>query len=204
MCSAGHIRAGRPSSTGPPAEEPQPGRRQRRGATACGLEAAAVCASEPWPSRRDNRDMSDALAGLQRWYLANCDGDWEHTYGVEILTLDNPGWSVEIHVEDTPLAGAPFEPVKIERSDSDWLTCWVGVPDRPDRGRVQEEAFQAYCGPANLEEAIGVFLDWSHGSGLTTSPLPLPPPRGLSGRACGRRRPAAGPWVLAVIATVAC
>ncbi len=96
-----------------------------------------------------------------RFSRPNCDGDWEHSYGVEILTLDNPGWSLEIHVEDTPLAGTPFEPVKIERSDSDWLTCWVGVPDRPNCGRVQAQAFQAYCGPANLEEAIGMFLDWS-------------------------------------------
>ena len=105
--------------------------------------------------------MSDTLADIQRWYVANCDGDWEHSYGVEISTLDNPGWSLEINVENTPLAGTPFEPVKIERSDTDWLTCWVGVPDLPNRGRVQAESFQAFCGPENLEEAINVFLGWA-------------------------------------------
>jgi Immunity protein 53 len=33
---------------------------------------------------------------LQVWYLAQCDGDWEHRHGVTIGTLDNPGWSLRI------------------------------------------------------------------------------------------------------------
>ena len=35
------------------------------------------------------------------WYLSQCNGDWEHAYGVKIDTLDNPGWTLE--VEDTVL-----------------------------------------------------------------------------------------------------
>jgi hypothetical protein len=33
----------------------------------------------------------DLLEWLMRWYAAHCDGEWEHTYGVVIDTLDNPG-----------------------------------------------------------------------------------------------------------------
>ena len=35
----------------------------------------------------------DSLNWLMQWYLGECNNDWEHTYGVEIGTLDNPGWS---------------------------------------------------------------------------------------------------------------
>ena len=43
------------------------------------------------------------LARLQRWYASQCDGDWEHHSDVEIGTLDNPGWSVDIDLADAAL-----------------------------------------------------------------------------------------------------
>jgi hypothetical protein len=30
------------------------------------------------------------------WYIANCDGDWEHQYGFEIVTYDNPAVGIKI------------------------------------------------------------------------------------------------------------
>ena len=30
------------------------------------------------------------LTWLQAWYMSNCNGDWEHGYGVSVRTLDNP------------------------------------------------------------------------------------------------------------------
>lgn len=27
----------------------------------------------------------DSLKWLQEWYIQNCDGDWEHCYGIEIF-----------------------------------------------------------------------------------------------------------------------
>ncbi|OAX48412.1 hypothetical protein gpAD87_09590 [Paenibacillus sp. AD87] len=45
--------------------------------------------------------MMNTLKWLQNWYLENCNGDWEHSYGVKIDTVDNPGWSVEIDLTDT-------------------------------------------------------------------------------------------------------
>lgn len=39
------------------------------------------------------QDAGDVLGRLERWYAAQCNGDWEHTYGITIETLDNPGWT---------------------------------------------------------------------------------------------------------------
>jgi Immunity protein 53 len=50
----------------------------------------------------------NALQELQQWYQSQCNGDWEHTYGVKIDTLDNPGWSVTIELADTYLYGRTF------------------------------------------------------------------------------------------------
>lgn len=35
--------------------------------------------------------VMDSLALLQQWYLQQCNEDWEHSWGVRIATLDNPG-----------------------------------------------------------------------------------------------------------------
>ena len=89
-----------------------------------------------------------ALERLQRWYLAQCDGEWEHAYGVEIGPLDNPGWTLKIDVKETP----PFARLETHRTEDDWVVCWI-----------EEDAFHAACGPLNLEEALEVFLDWAAG-----------------------------------------
>ncbi len=90
----------------------------------------------------------DALYLLQRWYVSRCDGEWEHSYGVNIDTLDNPGWTVRIDVAGTPCAGMTLDWTKVERSEHDWVH-W----------RVQEDRYEAACGPTNLSEAILAFLD---------------------------------------------
>lgn len=45
----------------------------------------------------------NVLQEIQSWYISNCNGDWEHSFGVSIDTLDNPGWSVRIDLADTGL-----------------------------------------------------------------------------------------------------
>jgi len=46
----------------------------------------------------------NALQQLQDWYFAQCNGDWEHRYGVTISTLDNPGWTLEVDLTNTCLS----------------------------------------------------------------------------------------------------
>lgn len=80
-----------------------------------------------------------------------CNGDWEHTYGIFISNIDNPGWSLKVELKDTYLYNAAFEEIKIQRSDEgDWILC-----------KIEEGDFQGYGGPGNLSELIGIFLEWA-------------------------------------------
>jgi hypothetical protein len=92
---------------------------------------------------------TDSLTWLQQWYLAQCDGDWEHQRGLKIETLDNPGWAVEIDLGGTPYAGAVIAPLDMRRSDRDWLVY-----------KTEDDKFRAHCGPLNLTEAIEAFRRW--------------------------------------------
>lgn len=92
----------------------------------------------------------DELAWLQAWFVQQCDGDWKHEFGIDIKTLDNPGWSVDIALQNTDLDGLGFSPVVIERSETDWVHC-----------KVREGKFQGSGGPGNLGELIGIFRRWA-------------------------------------------
>jgi hypothetical protein len=86
---------------------------------------------------------------LEKWYLQRCNGDWEHSWGVEIETLDNPGWRVKINLNETKAERRALEKTKIDRSATDWVMYWV-----------EEKAFHVACGPSNLSEAIKIFIEW--------------------------------------------
>lgn len=84
------------------------------------------------------------------WYAAQCNEDWEHSFGVKIDTLDNPGWSVEIDLEDTGLCNKPFKEVDIQRNGEDWIYCVV-----------RDDKFKGAGGVLSLEELLLTFLDWA-------------------------------------------
>ena len=94
-------------------------------------------------------DRPDVWTWLQAWYVAQCDGDWEHGRGIEIGTLDNPGWQVAINLLGTSLQSKPFDRNEVHRSEDDWCVTWVA-----------EETFKAACGPVNLAEALHSFRVW--------------------------------------------
>ena len=82
----------------------------------------------------------ETIGKLQTWYKAQCNGLWEHHHGVKIGTLDNPGWTVTIDLDETEKASEPFQEIKLESSETNWLRCWkqgnkfrgVGDPDKLD------------------------------------------------------------------------
>lgn len=98
----------------------------------------------------------NALAELQDWYRSQCDGDWEHSEGISIDTLDNPGWEIEISLQGTELEWRSFPEhsygvgKNADTSGDDWLSC-----------KVEEKVFKGFGGPYKLEEMIKIFLDWS-------------------------------------------
>jgi hypothetical protein len=96
----------------------------------------------------------DLLEGLQNWYASQCNGCWEHTYGISITTLDNPGWRLKVDLIDTDLIDRTFDEIIFAGKDEDdWYQC-----------RVQNGNFEGPCGPARLSEVIAIFLKWSAGS----------------------------------------
>lgn len=98
----------------------------------------------------------DTLTRLQRWYKSQCNGDWEHSWGVRIGTLDNPGWCIDIDLHGTPLEGKTCREhsygigQNAENIGEDWLVC-----------KVEQSVFKGYGGPAKLHEMIEYFLNWA-------------------------------------------
>jgi hypothetical protein len=90
-----------------------------------------------------------SLNRLTKWYASQCNGDWEHRYGVKIETLDNPGWLVEIDLLGTKGENKSVDRTKLEKTENDWIQYWV-----------ENRKFHAACGPGNLSEVIDIFCDW--------------------------------------------
>ena len=94
--------------------------------------------------------MSDVILQLQRWYEAQCNGDWEHQYGISVESLDNPGWRVEIDLKNTSLAGASFTRVEERNRSGEWLLC-----------RTENDKFIGDGDPTKLIVIIEKFLEWT-------------------------------------------
>ena len=104
--------------------------------------------------------IDDNLYWLTKWYVRECNNDWEHSYGVKIDTLDNPGWTLVIDLRETALEGRTFESKhgKIASDLEEWREAgswWTAEADG-----IQ---FKAACGPTDLSAIIGIFLEWADG-----------------------------------------
>ena len=107
----------------------------------------------------DDASKGDATAnsagrGIERinaWYIANCDGDWEHQQGVVIETLDNPGWRIQVDLSGTTKATSEFEPVE-RLHETEWISL-----------KVQGETLQGACSPTVLSEMLEHIGRWLEG-----------------------------------------
>ena len=94
--------------------------------------------------------MSDVLRELQSWYGEQCNGIWEHQYGVSISNIDNPGWIFEVDLSDTILLEKKFESVVMNNNESgEWYNC-----------QKYANKFIANCSPYELIVVIKIFTDW--------------------------------------------
>lgn len=93
---------------------------------------------------------NDVLEWLQKWYLSQADGEWEHEHGIKIDTLDNPGWSVTLSLAGTILDSKKFERVEVDKGDVDWYFCWI-----------ENNEFQATSSPQHLISVLETFKEWS-------------------------------------------
>lgn len=103
--------------------------------------------------------MTDVLLRLQQWYAEHCDGDWEHTSGITITTLDNPGWWVKINLAGTNLRTRNFDRVtdpvdaaEFQEAHVRWMTCYV-----------EDETWHGAGDETKLAMILETFLAWSAG-----------------------------------------
>lgn len=68
--------------------------------------------------------MND-ITWLEAWYQQNCNDYWEHSYGIEIETLDNPGWHVKIDLSKTDYVNLKAEELKEDTDDDNWIRCSI-------------------------------------------------------------------------------
>lgn len=91
----------------------------------------------------------DMIKWLQEWYMSQCNEDWEHIFGIKINTVDNPGWQVQIDIEDTELEEKEFDMYRNYINDEDWIIC-----------RVKDRKFKGGGDPTKLNEIIRIFKEW--------------------------------------------
>jgi hypothetical protein len=93
---------------------------------------------------------------LLNWHQSQCDGDWEHSAGIHIDTIDNPGWSISINLEGTELEQKKFQKIKIDNSETDWLRCFI-----------EDHSFKGCCGSLNFLEVLHIFRNWAEDDSRT-------------------------------------
>jgi hypothetical protein len=89
----------------------------------------------------------DAFERLQRWYLGECNGDWEHSFGITLDTLDNPGWILKVDLTETKWDSLHVPRVIDRRSENDWVQY-----------ETEGKQFVSCGGPLNLKEMVEKFF----------------------------------------------
>lgn len=90
----------------------------------------------------------ETLDWIQNWFKNNCDGDWEHSTGIQIATSDNPGWEIEIDISNTSIANLELEWILNENNAQDWY----GV-------KIEDQKFNAAGDAGKLKFLLGLFKD---------------------------------------------
>ncbi len=92
------------------------------------------------------------LQWLSEFYASRCDGEWESDYGINIETVNNPGWMVRIDLDGTGLDPDGFVPIAQQRTPTNWVEC-----------KVADGVFLGGGGLENLDEVIGIFRQYVEG-----------------------------------------
>jgi hypothetical protein len=90
----------------------------------------------------------EILDWIQNWFKDNCDGDWENGEGIQITTLDNPGWEVEIDISKTSIANISINWILNENGKQDWY----GV-------KIENQKFNAQGDSGKLTFLLGLFKE---------------------------------------------
>jgi hypothetical protein len=95
-------------------------------------------------------NTQQALARLQEWYTSNCDGEWEHFFGFKLETLDNPGWSISVDLDDTHQEAKIFQEKQFKfKNETQWLIV-----------SKTGAKLNGACGPKELETMLVLVSEW--------------------------------------------
>ena len=88
------------------------------------------------------------LQWIQAWYQTQCNGDWEHSFGIKINTLDNPGWHVTIDLNETSLQGLTIPSTLADHSEEDWYVF-----------KIENSKYEANGDPSKLTFLLEKFRE---------------------------------------------
>lgn len=91
----------------------------------------------------------DLFTRLDAWYAEQCDGEWEHEFGIKIQTLDNPGWLIQVDLSGTGSEGATL-PANLDEDESG---TWV-------HSSADGTELRVACSPRAMEKAMRVVLEF--------------------------------------------
>jgi hypothetical protein len=91
----------------------------------------------------------DNLQWLDTWYQSQCNGDWEHSRGMQLESLKERGWQLTIHLIGTSAANASPQRLNLDTPCGEWINC-----------SISKDRFQGSGDPRKLEQIIGVFRQW--------------------------------------------
>jgi hypothetical protein len=96
--------------------------------------------------------MISTLDKLQNWFAKECNSDWEDSYGITIETVGNPGWWVEIDLQETALLNKELISINYNMNISsvDWFFC-----------KKEDAKFKASGDPTKLKKILEIFLEWA-------------------------------------------
>ncbi len=93
--------------------------------------------------------MDENIKWLLKWLETQYKGSWQGQRMVDMGTLDNPGWILKINIDQTTLQNQPFLKLKIDRTEHNWIACFV-----------RDGGFMGAGGLYNLPEIIQIFRNW--------------------------------------------
>ena len=113
------------------------------------------------PLNRRRRCAVEVFKWLETWYAQQRDGEWEHSFGVTINTLDNPGWEVVIDLG----------PSQIDKAKKERVICSIGEPpgaENQNEGgiawmvcEIKASQFRGAGDPSKLTTILETFRDWT-------------------------------------------
>ncbi len=86
----------------------------------------------------------EAIRFLSEWYHSQCNDEWEHGYGIDLSTIDNPGFSIDVDLTGTKLENVNYKETKIDYEDE---LNWISVFKKDNKLR-------GVCGPLMLSKML--------------------------------------------------